>query len=193
MLNESILNEKIEHIKYQFHNGFNFIKGKNMNRKLSGDVYEIELRRVISELFSSYKVGYGVVYKDAESRSNEQDIIIYEGQPLFESGSLIVVSPEAVKAVIQVKGYIVSPKNDFKYIESNINSVKKIKPNINIEGFCFTVAANAKKSFPKHRAYLKEVGINLFALWNMPGKYAEQLKGPGSIEDFFITLDKVLS
>jgi hypothetical protein len=191
MLNESILNEKIEHIKYQFHNGYSFFKGKNMNRKLSGDVYEIELRRVISELFSSYKVGYGVVYKDAESRSNEQDIIIYEGQPLFESGSLIVVSPEAVKAVIQVKGYIPNPKKDFEIIKSNIDSAKKINPSI--KGFCFTVTANAKKTFPNHRAYLKEVGINLFALWDMPGNNGEQLKGTGSIEDFFITLDKALS
>jgi len=191
MLNVSILNEKIEHIKSQFDNSYKFFKGKNVNRKLYGDVYETELREVISEFFSRYKVGYGIVYKDTESRSNEIDIIIYKGQPLFESSSLVVVSPEAVKAVIQVKGYITNPKRDFENIRSNIDSARKLNPSA--KGFCFTITANSKKSFPKHRGLLGMYGIDLFALWDMPGDNRRELVGSGSIREFFIALDKVLS
>lgn len=78
--------------------------------RIIGDYYEAIVRDAVREsVSSSFAVGRGVVLADDGRASKECDIIIYntvEYGALFSSGDIVVVSPEAVRCVIQVKGTV---------------------------------------------------------------------------------------
>ncbi|MCL2615345.1 MAG: hypothetical protein FWD30_00910 [Dehalococcoidia bacterium] len=78
--------------------------------RIIGDYYEAIVRDAVREsVSSSFAVGRGVVLADDGRASKECDIIIYntvEYGPLFSSGDIVVVSPESVRCVIQVKGTV---------------------------------------------------------------------------------------
>jgi hypothetical protein len=78
--------------------------------RIIGDYYEAIIRDSVREVVpSSFAVARGVVLAPDGRASKECDIIIYstaEYGPLFTSGDIVVVSPEAVRCVIQVKGTI---------------------------------------------------------------------------------------
>ena len=78
--------------------------------QIIGDYYEAIIRDAVRESISgSFAVGRGVILSEAGYSSRECDIIVYsaaEYGPLFVSGDIVVVSPEAVRCVIQVKGTI---------------------------------------------------------------------------------------
>lgn len=188
MLDEQLIKKEIDCILETFKDSWPFLSGKNVNRKLNGDVYEIALRQSLKRMFPDNKYGYGVVYQDELNRSGEIDIIIYKGNPDFEIRDLVVVNPKLVKAVIQVKGYIPNPKTDLDTIVDNLNSAIKLNPNI--KGYCFTITANAKKSFPELRAKFSAFGIRLFTIWDMPGDNGKILERDGGFEDFINTLAK---
>ena len=76
--------------------------------QIIGDYYEAIIRDAVRESISkSFAVGRGVILSETGKSSRECDIIIYsaaEYGPLFVSGDIAVLSPEAVRCVIQVKG-----------------------------------------------------------------------------------------
>jgi len=78
--------------------------------RIIGDYYEAIVRDAVREVVSaSFAVGRGVVLADDGRASKECDIIIYnavEYGPLFSSSDIVVVNPEAVRCVIQVKGTV---------------------------------------------------------------------------------------
>jgi len=78
--------------------------------RIIGDYYEAIVRDAVREAVSaSFAVGRGVVLAGDGCASRECDIIIYntvEYGPLFSSGDIVVVSPESVRCVIQVKGTV---------------------------------------------------------------------------------------
>jgi len=78
--------------------------------RIIGDYYEAIVRDAVREaISSSFAVGRGVILSDSGEASKECDIIIYntvEYGALFRSGDIVVVEPEAVRCVIQVKGTV---------------------------------------------------------------------------------------
>ncbi len=76
--------------------------------QIIGDYYEAIIRDAIRESISdSFAVRRGVILSDTGETSRECDIIVYsaaEYGPLFLSENIVVVNPEAVRIVIQVKG-----------------------------------------------------------------------------------------
>lgn len=100
--------------------------------RIIGDYYEAIVRDWVRETVSgAFAVGRGVVLASDGHASRECDIIIYSAMeygPLFVSGDIVVVSPEAVRAVIQVKG-TVSLDNLGDAIAS-LSSVDTLRPGI---------------------------------------------------------------
>jgi hypothetical protein len=100
--------------------------------RIIGDYYEAIVRDAVREVVpGSFAVGRGVVLAADGHASNECDIIVYnaaEYGPLFVSGDIVVVSPEAVRCVIQVKG-TVSLDNLGDAIQS-LGSVDVLRPGI---------------------------------------------------------------
>ena len=78
--------------------------------QIIGDYYEAIIRDAVRESISeSFTVGRGVILSETGQSSRECDIIIYsaaEYGPLFVSGDIIVVNPDAVRCIIQVKGTV---------------------------------------------------------------------------------------
>jgi hypothetical protein len=100
--------------------------------RIIGDYYEAIVRDAVKEAVSkSFDVGRGVVLAADGRASKECDIIIYsaaEYGPLFVSGDIVVVSPESVRCVIQVKG-TVSLDNMGDSI-GNLAAVNALRPGI---------------------------------------------------------------
>lgn len=100
--------------------------------RIIGDYYEAIVRDAVREAVSaSFEVGRGVILAPDGHASKECDIIVYnavEYGPLFSSGDIIVVSPEAVRCVIQVKG-TVSMDNLGDAIQS-LAAVDQLRPGI---------------------------------------------------------------
>ncbi|MFC2026682.1 DUF6602 domain-containing protein [Chloroflexota bacterium] len=100
--------------------------------KVIGDYYEAiimdAVRESISEYFSARR---GVILAENGQASRECDIIVYsaaEYGPLFLSGDIIVVNPEAVRCVIQVKGTINT--ENLKDAIANLAAVNRLRPGI---------------------------------------------------------------
>jgi len=100
--------------------------------KVIGDYYEAiimdAVRESISEYFSARR---GVILAENGQASRECDIIVYsaaEYGPLFLSGDMIVVNPEAVRCVIQVKGTINT--ENLKDAIANLAAVNRLRPGI---------------------------------------------------------------
>ena len=76
--------------------------------QIIGDYYEAIIRDAVRESISgSFAVKRGVILSENGKSSRECDIIIYsaaEYGPLFLSENIVVLKPEAVRCVIQVKG-----------------------------------------------------------------------------------------
>jgi hypothetical protein len=100
--------------------------------RIIGDYYEAIVRDWVREVVSgAFVVGRGVVLAADGRASKECDIIVYnavEYGPLFVSGDIVVVSPESVRVVIQVKG-TVSLDNLGDAI-SSLSSVDTLRPGI---------------------------------------------------------------
>ena len=100
--------------------------------KIIGEYYEAividAVRENISEYFAARR---GVILSETGASSRECDIIVYsaaEYGPLFLSGDIVVVNPEAVRCVIQVKGTI-NPENLQDAI-GNLSSVNRLRAGI---------------------------------------------------------------
>ena len=100
--------------------------------RIIGDYYEAIVRDWVREMVSSaFVVARGVVLAPDGRASKECDIIIYsaaEYGPLFVSGDIVVVSPESVRAVIQVKGTV--SQDNLGDAISSLASVNTLRPGI---------------------------------------------------------------
>jgi hypothetical protein len=100
--------------------------------KIIGDYYEAIIMDAVRESISDYFAARrGVILAEDGRASRECDIIVYsaaEYGPLFLSGDMIVVNPEAVRCVIQVKGTInIENLND---AIANLDAVNRLRPGI---------------------------------------------------------------
>ena len=111
--------------------------------RIIGDYYEAIVRDAVREAVSgSFAVGRGVVLAADGRASKECDIIVYnavEYGRLFSSGDIVVVPPESVRCVIQVKGTVTLDNLD-DAIQS-LAAVDQLRPGIwkFIVGFKTTV------------------------------------------------------
>ncbi len=100
--------------------------------QIIGDYYEAIIRDAIKESIpSSFAVRRGVILSDTGETSRECDIIIYsksEYGPLFMSGDIVVLNPEAVRVVIQVKGTL--NLENFKDAIANLSAVNDLRNGI---------------------------------------------------------------
>lgn len=97
-----------------------------------GTVNEIALGSLLrSYVPKRFEIGSGFVLSDDDTLSKQVDILIYNAQdfpPLFREDDLVVICPEALHAVIEIK-----TAEQRKFLEealANIASSKKIKPDI---------------------------------------------------------------
>jgi len=108
------------------------IKSLIKDQRVIGDYYEAIIRDVIRQNVSeAFAVGRGVILAEEGETSRECDIIIYnaiEYGPLFRSGEIIVVSPEAVRCVVEVKGTIT--RNSLSDAVKNLSSVNELRSGI---------------------------------------------------------------
>jgi hypothetical protein len=100
--------------------------------KIIGDYYEAIVMDAVRESISKYfDAKRGVILSETGASSRECDIIVYsaaEYGPLFLSGDIVVVSPEAVRCVIQVKGTInIENLNDGI---ANLSTVNRLRAGI---------------------------------------------------------------
>ena len=100
--------------------------------RIIGDYYEAIVRDAVREAVSaSFSVGRGVILASDGHASKECDIIVYnavEYGPLFSSGDIIVVSPEAVRCVIQVKGTV--SMNNLGVPIQSLAAVDQLRPGL---------------------------------------------------------------
>ena len=100
--------------------------------QIIGDYYEAIIRDAIKESIpASFAVRRGVILSETGAISRECDIIIYstaEYGPLFLSGDIVVLNPEAVRAVIQVKGTL--NMENFKDAIANLAAVNNLRKGI---------------------------------------------------------------
>ncbi len=82
--------------------------------KIKGDYSESLLRELFSRhIPNKYKIAHGLIFDEKHSKiSRECDIIVYDQsvKPFFSapSNDLVIVSPDAVKIVVQVKSNLTS-------------------------------------------------------------------------------------
>lgn len=100
--------------------------------QIIGDYYEAIIRDAVRESISgSFAVKRGVILSENGKSSRECDIIIYsaaEYGPLFLSENIVVLKPEAVRCVIQVKGTL--NVENFKDAIGNLASVNEMRAGI---------------------------------------------------------------
>ena len=110
----------------------NIIRSLLKDPQIIGDYYEAIIRDAVRESISQYfAVRRGVILSETGQTSRECDIIVYsaaEFGPLFLSGDIVVVKPEAVRCVIQVKGTI-NPENLQDAI-GNLSSINSLRAGI---------------------------------------------------------------
>ena len=100
--------------------------------QIIGDYYEAIIRDAVRESISgSFAVRRGVILSETGATSRECDIIVYsaaEFGPLFMSENIVVVKPEAVRCVIQVKGTL--NLENLRDAISNLSTVNNLRPGI---------------------------------------------------------------
>jgi hypothetical protein len=119
-----------------------------MNKKLKNLVRNrsalgLENESILREFLKSYvpkhySIGHGFIFKNDNEISNQCDILVYDSSffpPLFKQGDFVVLSPESVMSVIEVKTKIVPGKSFLDNSIENIRSVRKL--NSRISGLIF--------------------------------------------------------
>jgi hypothetical protein len=100
--------------------------------QIIGDYYEAIIRDAIRESIpESFAVRRGVILSDTGETSRECDIIVYsaaEYGPLFLSENIVVVNPDAVRIVIQVKGTL--NVENLKDAIENLETVNRLRAGI---------------------------------------------------------------
>lgn len=123
-------------------NEYNIIRSFTKHGPSIGDWNEILIRNFLRKhIPDKFSVGQGFIYRDGKI-SNQIDIIIYDSHnysPFFKEGDFIIIEPEAVAVVIEVKTGIRSIKVLDEALQ-NIESAKKIciECGTNFEGIIFT-------------------------------------------------------
>lgn len=119
-----------------------------MNKKLKNLVRNrtalgLENESILREFLKNYvpkhySVGHGFIFKNHNEISNQCDILVYDSSffpPLFKQGDFVVLSPESVMNVIEVKTEIKPGKSFLDNSIENIRSVRKL--NSRISGLIF--------------------------------------------------------
>lgn len=108
------------------------IKSLVKDQRVIGDYYEAIIRDVIRENVSeAFAVGRGVVLSKEGKTSHECDVIVYntvEYGPLFKSGEIVVITPEAVRCVVEVKGTLTN--SHLSDAVKNLSSVNELRSGI---------------------------------------------------------------
>lgn len=108
------------------------------NRTALGTENESILREFLKNYIPKhYSVGHGFVFKNDHEISRQCDIIIYDSSffpPLFKQGDFVVLLPESVMSVIEVKTEI----KPGEFLNSSIDNIKSARTlNSRISGLIF--------------------------------------------------------
>jgi hypothetical protein len=102
------------------------------DQRVIGDYYEAIIRDLIREnVPEAFAVGRGVIISKEGKTSRECDIIVYnaaEYGPFFKSGVIVVINPEAVRCVVEVKGTIT--RKSLSDAVKNLSSVNELRHGI---------------------------------------------------------------
>lgn len=129
-------------ISNSLRNEYNIIRSFTKHGPSIGNWNEILIRNFLRKhIPDKFSVGQGFIYRDGKI-SNQIDVIIYDSHnysPFFKEGDFIIIEPEAVAVVIEVKTNIQSIKVLNEALQ-NIESAKKIciEYGTNFEGIIFT-------------------------------------------------------
>ena len=137
------------------------------NRVALGAENEVILREFLKNYIPKhYSVGHGFILNSSDEIINQCDIIIYDSSffsPLFKQGDFVVLQPEAVMSVIEVKTKIKPGKSFLSSAIDNIRSARKL--NSRISGIIFayggsypvTILNDIAEYYKDNKPNLKEV------------------------------------
>lgn len=114
-----------------------FNANKDQIRNLIGDAHwpsdgghkEAILRRVLqNKLPDTFRVGTGF-FTDTFGPSSQIDILITDASrpTLFRNGDFLIVTPDCVKAIIEVKTKLIGPKKISEALSNLANNVEKVR------------------------------------------------------------------
>jgi hypothetical protein len=116
-----------------------------------GAAAENTLRELLREFLPARcEVGTGFIVSKDGATSQQLDIIVYDqaaSSPLYRDGSLVVVSPDMVHLVIEVKSDL--DKGAIQDAFKNIKTTKKLNKNIRALIFAFS-GVKTQAVFSKH-------------------------------------------
>ena len=105
--------------------------------RIKGDYFEAIIRNYLRSVVASrFEIAHGGIFIEG-NMLNEYDVIIFdktEVHPIFKKDDVVILNPEDVKCVMQIKGFL-----DAEALESamkNLGSVKKYNSNC----FCYLLA-----------------------------------------------------
>jgi len=105
---------------------------KTQNTRVRSDYYEAIVRDLVRESVSkSFSVARGIILSEEGQNSEECDLILYESSAFdtwFQSGEIVVISPEAVRAVVEIKRTLAS--GSIKDAINNLLSVSRLRRGI---------------------------------------------------------------
>jgi len=85
---------------------------KTQHPRVRSDYYEAILRDLVRESVpKSFSVGRGIILDNDGRHSEECDLILYDSSSFdtwFQSGEIVVVTPEAVRCIIEIKRTLTS-------------------------------------------------------------------------------------
>jgi hypothetical protein len=117
-----------------------------------GEHKEAVLRRVLrNHIPETIRIGTGFVYFADNSCSTQQDILLTDkSKPtLFKDEELVIVTPEAVKGVIEVKTRIDSPTKLRDIITKLSNSIAQVRRSLNDQWYTAGLFVYEKQPFSR--------------------------------------------
>lgn len=123
---------EIERKQLELMNNKYNITSRTNHTVIIGDYCEYLVKQFLAGIIKKYKIGTGLIQKDPKESavSKQCDIIIYDDtiKNYFEAGDIVIVPPESVKAVIEVKA--TTPCGYREILDDIFEPIKKMNPKI---------------------------------------------------------------
>ena len=139
--------EQINDIQQKLRDSKFDINCRTSAHSIKGAYYEFLAKELLYKIIRKYKIGTGLIQKDPKIKSavsKQCDIIIYDDTIMnyFEAGDIVIVPPESVKAVIEVKA--TTPCGYRKILDGIFGPIKKMNPKIKCYYWVFNTNESKK-------------------------------------------------